>query len=265
VDEFLSNLHTEIRTTQVKPKIICWDIENAPAKGYFFDLWKEGNIVGIEEQGFLLCVSYKELGKKVQSFALPDFKGYHKDKHNDYELTKRLWQLFDEADILVAHNGDSFDIKKAQARFAYWKLPPPSPYKTVDTLKVAKNFGFISRKLHDLGKHLGYGGKRTHTGWDMWKKCMDGDIKAWRNMIEYNKRDVVLLEKIYLHFLPYIKNHPNVSVMMGLPDRCPNCGSHDLMKQGTDYTQTGRVQQYQCQKCKKWCRGRILEKVTNIR
>lgn len=248
-----------------KPHIVIFDIENAPAKGYFFDLWKEGNIVGIQEQGFLLCAAFKDLRGKMRTYALPDFKGYSKDKHNDYLLTKAIWNEFDQADILVAHNGNNFDIKKVNARFAYWKLPPPSPYKTVDTLLVAKGFGFISRKLGDLGKHLGYEGKLVHTGWDMWEKCMDGDMKAWKHMVEYNKRDVVLLEKIYLHFLPYIKNHPNVSVMAGVPNACPNCGSNKLMKQGTDYSSTGRVQQYQCQKCFKWCRGKILEKVTNIR
>jgi predicted RNA-binding Zn-ribbon protein involved in translation (DUF1610 family) len=246
------------------PKIISFDIENSPALGYFFDLWKEGNIVGTKEQGFLLSVAYKELGKKVQSYSLPDFKGYSKDKHNDYQLTKKIWEIFDQADVLIAHNGDRFDIPKVNARFAYWKLPPPSPYKTVDTLKIAKRFGFISNRLHELGKHLGYGGKLVHTGWDMWEKCMNGDMKAWKHMIEYNKRDVVLLEKIYLHFLPYIKNHPNISVMKGMPNGCPNCGSKEITKEGHNYTQAGRVQQYHCKKCGKWSSGKY-EKVTSIR
>ena len=83
-------------------------------------------------------------------------------------------------------------------------------------------------------------------------------------MVEYNKRDVVLLEKIYLHFRPWITNHPNISVLKDMENGCPACGSNNLMKMGTDITQTGRVQQYQCKDCKKWSRGKHT-KVTSIK
>ena len=44
-------------------------------------------------------------------------------------------------------------------------MPPPSPYKTIDTLKIArKYFGFNSSKLDDLGRVLGAGEKVRHGG-----------------------------------------------------------------------------------------------------
>jgi hypothetical protein len=241
----------------LKTKILLFDDETAPSLGHYFDLWKEGNIVWTVKDWYMLSVAYKWLGEsKVHSFALPDFKGYKPGSEDDKQLVKELWKLFDEADILIAHNGDHFDIRKANARFAYYNLPPPSPYKTVDTLKVArKYFNFTSNKLDDLGNHLGYGRKMVHTGFHLWKGCMTGNPQAWKKMIAYNKRDVVLLEQIYLHFLPWIKNHPNTALMSDRIDACPNCASPNLKKEGFDFTKTGKRQRYSCKDCFAWCSG----------
>ncbi len=247
------------------PKILLWDLENAPSLGWFYDLWKEGNIVGTKAEQYFLSVAYKWLGdKKVRSFALPDFPGYRPGSEDDKALVKEIWKLFDEADILIAHNGDHFDIRKANARFAYYNLPPPSPYKTVDTLKVARRyFNFTSNKLDNLGNHLGYGRKLVHTGFNLWKGCMTGDMKAWKKMVQYNKRDVVLLEQIYLHFLPWITNHPNTAVLSETVDGCPNCGSQNLQRQGFSLTKMGTKQRYKCTDCLSWSHGQT-HKVTSI-
>jgi RNase_H superfamily len=248
----------------VKPKILLVDLETAPSLGYVWEKY-ETNVLDFVNEWYLLCFAAKWLDGKMMTYALPDFEGYKPGSENDRKLVKRLWELFDEADILIAHNGDNFDIKKANARFAYYNLPPPAPYKTVDTLKVARRyFQFTSNKLDDLGNHLGYGRKLTHTGFHLWKGCMRGDMKAWKHMVKYNRRDVDLLEKIYLHLRPWIQNHPNVSVLKEIPDGCPACGSKNLKRMGTDITQTGKVQQYRCDDCHKWCRGKYT-KVTNIR
>lgn len=250
--------------TFTKPRILIWDLENAPSLGYFYDLWKEGNIVDTKVGWYLLSVAYKWLGdKQVKCFALPDFKGYKPGSEDDEQLVRELHKLIDQADILVAHNGDKFDIKKANARFAYYNLPPPSPYKTVDTLKVAKKyFNFTSNRLDALGDHLGYGRKRVHTGFNLWKGCMAGDPKSWKEMIAYNKRDVVLLEQIYLHLRPWIQNHPNSAILSEITG-CPNCGSTHLQSRGTGITKTGAYPRFQCQSCGAWSHG-PSKKLTNI-
>ncbi len=247
-----------------KPKVLLFDEETAPSLGHFFDLWKEGNIVWTVKDWYMLSVAYKWLGEtKVHCIALPDFKPYKPGSEDDKQLILKLWQLFDEADILVAHNGDHFDIKKANARFAFYHLPPPSPYKTIDTYKVAKKyFNFTSNKLDSLGDYLGYGRKRVHTGFNLWKACMAGDPKAWTEMIAYNKRDVVLLEQIYKHFLPWIQGHPNTAVLKGISG-CPNCGSTHLQSRGRGITKTGTYQRLQCQDCAAWSHG-PTQKITNI-
>lgn len=236
------------------PKILLFDEETAPSLGWYFDLWKEGNIVGTKIEWYMLSFAYKWYGeKRVHSFSLPDFKGYKPGSENDEALIKELWKLFNEADILIAHNGDKFDIKKANARFAYYNLPPPSPYKTVDTLKVAKKyFGFTSNKLDSLGDHLGYGRKVVHTGFNLWQGCMKGDPQAWKKMVEYNKRDVDLLEKIYKHFLPWIQNHPTMNF-----NGCPNCGHTEMQRRGFNYLKKHTTQKLQCKKCRAWTSKKV--------
>jgi DNA polymerase elongation subunit (family B) len=218
----------------------------------------ETNVIDFKVEWYLLCFAYRWLGGKVQTYALPDFKNYRPGSEDDRELVKELWKLFDEADIIIAHNGDHFDIRKANARFTYHNLSPPSPYKTVDTLKVArKYFNFTSNKLDDLAKHLGYGRKIPHTGFNLWQGCMRGDPKSWKLMVKYNRHDVVLLAKIYKHFLPWITSHPNVSVLSGERDGCPNCASPNLEKRGLGINQITKYQRLRCQDCGAWSKGKL--------
>jgi hypothetical protein len=92
---------------------------------------------------------------------------------------------------------------------------------------------------------------------------MNGDPKSWKHMVEYNKRDVVLLEKIYLELRPWIQSHPNISVISELPDGCPNCGSLHLQKRGFGITKSGKQQRFQCLDCGSWSKG-PTKKITNI-
>lgn len=244
----------------MKPKILYFDLETAPSLGWVWEKW-ETNVLDFKTDWYILSFVAKWSGGRYITAGLPDFKGYRKNPENDRKLVEKLWKLFDEADILIAHNGDQFDVKKANARFAYYNMPPPSPYRTIDTLKVAKaKFNFTSNKLDDLGKYLGYGRKLAHTGFHLWQACMKGDRKAWKKMIQYNKRDVQLLEKIYLHFRPWISNHANLGAYT--KDVCPKCGSKKLWSKGYLRFNTSMYKKYICGDCKGYSRGR--ENLINV-
>ena len=162
--------------------------------------------------------------------------------------------MFDSADILIGHNGDAFDIKWANRMFAKYNLTPPSQYKTIDTLKVARQkFKFNSNKLDDLGNYLGVGRKIKHEGFELWKKCMAGDDKAYKDMIKYNKQDVKLLEDVYLKLRPYMNTHPVINPSSDLI--CPVCGGRHIQKRGWMFTNVFMKQRLQCQGCGKWFTG----------
>lgn len=239
-------------------QILVLDIEITPSIGYTWGKW-EVNVIEFIRNWHLLSFAYKWLGEKTNVLALPDFKGY-KPGCDDKELLKPLWNLLDEAQIVVAQNGDKFDIRKINTRFLTHNMTPPSPYKTVDTLKIARSkFGFNSNKLDDLGADLGVGRKVKHDGFDLWKGCMAGDMRSWATMKRYNIQDVYLLEKVYLKFRPWHSTHP--SVINDKLKECPKCGHDDLISRGSAYTKTMIYKRFRCNKCGGWSKGVTGERI----
>ncbi len=247
-------------------KILLLDIETAPSIGYIWNLWQEvGNYSFIDRDWFILCWAAKWLGdKKIHHSALPDFTNYSKNRENDKGVLLKLWSLLDEADIIIAHNGIKFDRRKINARFIINGMTPPSPYKVVDTLDVArKEFSFTSNRLNDIAQFLKLGKKLDTGGFGLWKKCLAGDRKAWKKMVDYCKHDIVILEKVYLALRPYILQHPNVSVYLDA-DRavCPKCGSPKIQYRGYCFTTTSKFKRFSCTNCGGWGREKtnLLDK-----
>lgn len=243
-------------------RILLYDIETAPNLVYTWGIYEQ-NVLEVVKPWYMLCFAYKWLDEaQTHVVALPDFKAaYKKDPTNDYHLAEALHALFNEADVIIAHNGNAFDQKKVQAKFIEHGFDPPSHYRQIDTLKAARAaFKFDSNRLNDLGQRLGLGQKVSTGGWELWKGCIEGDQKAWTKMKKYNKQDVVLLESLYLRLRPWIANHPNVSTLNDLMDGCPKCGSRDLHKRGIRYTKTTAYQSYQCNSCRGYCHNRLSEK-----
>jgi hypothetical protein len=101
-------------------------------------------------RAFVPCFSWKwghQSTVHVES-VLDNNKQYKNDYMNDYALAVKLHTLMDEADIIVAHNADRFDIKQANTLFIDHGLGQVGEYKSVDTLKVArKYFAFEGNSL----------------------------------------------------------------------------------------------------------------------
>ncbi len=241
------------------PRIALFDIETAPNLSYVWGHYEQ-NVLDVDRPWHILCFAYKWLGeKKIHTKGLCDYKGYGKHKNDDSHLVKDLWRLFDEADIIIAHNGDAFDIKKARARFITQGLPPNSPFKSIDTLKIArKEFKFDSNKLNDLGKYLRVGRKIPHTGFKLWLDCMGGDAKAWKLMKRYNARDVELLEHVYEKLKPWASAHPNLAAYTNTHS-CPKCQSGNLQRRGSAISGQRRYQRLQCQDCASWAKGSLIK------
>lgn len=247
-------------------RILLLDIETAPSLGYVWGKYDQ-DVIEFERDWFILSFAAKWLDSKdILVKSLPDYKGYRKNPMDDSHLMVDLWKLLDEADIVVAHNGDSFDIKKINARFLVHKMLPPSNYKTVDTLKqVRKHFRFDSNRLGDVCKVLGIGAKIPHVGFALWKACMQGDATAWETMRDYNAQDVALLEDIYLRLRPW-SAHPDVRLFSagGGGDHqhdCPACASSHTQRRGIAVARTRKYQRWNCQDCGTWFQGDLEKAV----
>lgn len=241
-------------TQRASPRIAFLDIETAPILAAIWQL-HEANAVWVERDTYLLCFSVLWAGdKKIATHCLPDYPQYDKQREDDSGLATELHKVLDAADIVIAHNGDAFDIKKINARFAVHGFKPPAPFKTIDTLKLARRtFKFDSNKLDNLGRYLSCGRKIPHTGANLWRGCINGDAKSWAIMARYNAQDVRLLERVYERLKPWAK----------LPDLraytdahgCPVCLSHKVQRRGISVARSRRYQRYQCQDCGHWFAG----------
>jgi len=235
---------------QSSPKILILDIETAPIRAFVWRLWKQNVYLDqIISDWFMLTWAAKwllEEGVLSNKLTPEDAR-----TENDFRIVENLWHLLNQADIVIAHNGEQFDIPKIKARFIVHGLPPTTFYQQVDTKKVAKKeFGFSSNKLEALARTFGLEGK-SNTDFTLWSACLDGNLDALAYMELYNKQDVVLLEEVYLILRPYIKAHPNYNLFLdGDSPVCPHCGGSDLVFAGYYYfTPTGKYKNYRCLHC----------------
>ena len=237
-----------------------FDIETSPNLSWTWGKWQQ-DVIEFDREWYILSFAAKWLNGKTIVRALPDYPLYKKQPENDRDLVRELWELFNEAEAIIAHNGRKFDIAKSNTRFIEHGLLPPSGYAVMDTLEIVqRTFGFNSNKLDDICRQLHIGRKVKHHGFETWLGCMRGKREAWREMKKYNAGDVALLEGLYYKLRPWIKNHPNLS----MSERCPSCGEGKLQRRGFGMTRTGKYPRFQCQSCGSWSRGKHMQ-LTTIR
>jgi hypothetical protein len=215
-------------------------------EAYVWSLWPDSiPTVQIKETQRIMCWAARWQDQKRVQF-MDERIGYR-------EMLEGVWTLLDDADALVSWNGRGFDSKHVRRAFAKEEMRPPSPWREIDLMQAVKSqMKFASNKLDHVAQELGIGKKTKHEGFTLWEKCMAGDPTAWRKMKQYNIQDVNLLVDAYDRLLPWIPNHPNVSVINGTYSGCSQCGSTDMQRRGFSYTNAGVFQRYLCNTCGHW-------------
>lgn len=244
--EYLEGNTAEVK----KPKILVLDLESAPSVVVAFNRFKV-NISQdhvLREGGWLLSYAYKWLGEgEVQGNVLTPGEALDA---NDFSLCIELWELMEQADAVIYHNGVNFDLPLLKARMIVNGLPPIRKVKSIDTLQIMKEFKLNSNKLGSLGAQLDLGAKLSHEGISLWVKCMEGDYEALQEMLRYNKQDIVLLEDLYNRVKMYSTRHPNLAVNLGDKVRCNICCSDNVNPTGnTVSTNLSVFEEYVCNDC----------------
>lgn len=242
-----------------KPRVLFYDIETSPLICYTWTEWIDGQVIEVIQDYQILTIAWKWLGeKKIHCIGQDDFPDYKPGQISDKSLLKAFKKVLDEADVIVAHNGDRFDVKKLNARMIINGMQPYSPVKQYDTKKAAKRIGgFTSNRLGRLAKDLNVAAKGDPGGFTTWKSCLAGDPKAWAKMKKYNKQDIPPLEDLYIKLSPWDKQSPSLNIIADRPAACPNCLSNHIQARGyTTPTKTGRKRRYVCMACGKWLQGR---------
>lgn len=237
----------EVPTRDVK--VLIFDVETLPIVGYAWNVWQENiGMNQIIKDWCILSWSAKWLGSdKIMSDVLSPREAVKRD---DKRLVTSFWTLLDSADIVVAHNGKRFDIKKVNTRFWKNKLDRPSSYKVIDTLNsVRSTFSLTFNKQDFVARFLGIQ-EKLDTDFELWADCDHGIPESLKYMVEYNEQDVRMLEEIYYELRGWIPNHPDLRLYTHDIDACPVCLSKSKHKNiGLFVAQSKKYKEYRCADC----------------
>lgn len=200
------------------PRILIYDIETAPIIGQLWSLWQDGiGLSQMQSDWYIMSFAAKWLGEdEVFYFDQSDAP----TMEDDTFLLAKLWNLLNEADIVIGQNVKRFDTKKVNARFVLNGFPKPSHYRQIDTMIIAKQqFGFTSNKLeymtdklcpeHKKSKH------KQFPGHELWAMCLKGNPAAWAEMKSYNIDDIHGTEALYNVLCSWDNKLPNFDVYVG--------------------------------------------------
>lgn len=182
------------------PRILIYDVETSPLLAYCWGLWNNNVALNQLHTDFhLLSYAAKWLGEDEIFYQ---DQRYAKNIEDDSEVMQGLWKLLNEADFVITFNGKKFDQRKVNSRFLVHGMQPPSSYRHIDVLEICKKqFGFVSNKLEFLTNKLCTKYKKSKhakfSGFEMWKACLEGNIEAYDEMMDYNSLDILSLEELY--------------------------------------------------------------------
>lgn len=247
-------------------RILTIDIETCPHLSFHFGRWKTNipyqNTI-MESQVLCWAAKWKD-SDEVEFMSTWD--------HGFNAMMNGMWELLDEADVVIGFNSDAFDIKRINAEFLRLGWGRPSPYQTIDLFKQAKkHFAFSSNRLKDLLKELDLTPKlEDNADMKLWMDCaFFEDAEAQGRMEDYNIQDVLSTEEFYDYMLGWIEPHPNWGLYVddvSDPENpvCPNCGGQHMVKHKRRYTKVNAYQQWHCNDCGRYARGRrSLTKLKN--
>lgn len=203
-------------------KRLFFDIETSYCEGWFWRPQFKTNITydQVLKESKIICICYKWEGSdKIYSLKW--------DKGCDKDLIKKFIDVLLDADEVCGHNSDKFDLKWVRTRCLVHGTKSLPEFKSIDTLKISRSkFNFPSNRLDAIGKYLGFGGKKDTGGIQLWHDIIQkNSARAMKEMIDYCKRDVELLEKVYLKLEGYAKPKTHIGIQAGNDScSCPKCG-----------------------------------------
>lgn len=200
------------KNTSSDAKVLVYDIETSYN---IVKSWRVGYKLNINPSDILherkiICISYKWEGED-QVYNLK----WDEDQCDKF-LLEQFIPVLNEADLIVAHNGDRYDLKFIKTRAIKHELPMLLNYPQFDTLKVAKKkFMFNSNKLDYISEYLGFENK-IKTSMKLWDDIILYQCpKAMEEMLKYCDMDVILLSKVYNKLVSWEIPKVHVGVLNG--------------------------------------------------
>lgn len=248
-------------------RCLILDIETSPMEVYVWEL--KDQYVGIHQikkDWHVMAWAAKWLNDPASKIVYRDQRDA-KTISDDKKILTDLWELLDEADVVITQNGKKFDGPKINARMMLHGMKPPTPYRHFDTYQLVRSVAkFTSNKLEYLTDQLNTKYKKLNhsdfPGLSLWLECLAGNIRAWDVMKKYNTHDVLSTEELYNNVRPWApETMPKPYYDLTTADkRCGTCGNVGKMREGKERkAKTYRYRQHSCLKCGAWQAGERIK------
>jgi hypothetical protein len=236
-------------------------LETSPALVYTWGLWQQNISIGqVVEPTRVICFAARWHGEKSSAMFSAEWSG-------ETTMHDLLHELLTEADAVCHWNGDTFDLPHIRRELLEHGYPPLPPIRSIDLLKhVKRNYRFLSNKLDWVSGELLGEHKTKHEGFGLWRRVLAGDEKARALMERYNKRDVILTDRLLTLLRPHLDTMLPTAGLFSEAERCcPKCGRNTLQKRGFHYTTVSKFQRFQCTSCGAWSRGGLRVGKVDVR
>lgn len=225
-------------------KVLVWDIETTDFKGDF---------------GHMLMWAAKWVGDDTTYYSRIDDSTTWDDSDpesrvQDREVVEEIVAMIEEADMLVHHYGDKFDLPFLNTRCLANGIVPPAPKSSIDTCKIARAaLKMTSNRLGNLADFLASPDARKGAlSKKQWKLAGQGHRATLDAMLDYCIADVIATEAVYLKLRSVIRQHPHMAaVVLDEPAalRCPACGGVNTHKHATRRTLRQIQSRRRCDDC----------------
>jgi len=242
----LSAKHLSHLESYAYGKVLVYDIETSQVRA---DVWSTGKqyirhdqlVEGPEGETRIISIAWKFVGEdKVYDLIWDD--------GDDKQLMIDFLDIYNNAQLVVGQNNNSFDNKLVATRAAKHGLFVDRFVKSFDIYRMAKRyFRLPSYSMAFMAKYFGLTLKQSHEGILMWKMIQRGTPAQKKEylakMVTYNRGDIVTTEELFMKLKPYFSTVSNEAASSGEPRwACPVSGSLDVELLKTIYTEAGTVQ-----------------------
>lgn len=239
------------------------DVVIRPPKIFYFDIECTGMIIesyGLYNQNH----NHKDI---IEDWSLLSFAGMYEgeekihyldnrdsaDYRDDRKIVEALHSLLRDADWVVGHNSDKFDIKKFNTKAEKYNLEAIPEFTQHDTIKMLKKkFALPSYSLDYAARYFDLENKKSShgkfPGKSLFDECKAGNLEAWKECEAYNKQDVLVTRELFLRIA---KHFPNLDLSTFYQKQTCSCGNTLFYKNGLRYRRSGVFQIWRCSKCSK--------------
>lgn len=233
------------------PKILVFDIECTGMIIESYGLYNQNhNHKDIIEDWSLL--SYAAWFTDEENIHYLDNR-YGSDYRDDRQLVEGLYHLISQADWIIGHNSDKFDIKKFNTKAEKYNIPPRPEAVQYDTIKMLKaRYALPSYSLEYAARYFDLNEKKSShgkfPGKSLFDECKKGNMEAWQELQEYNIQDVKVTWELFKRLARHDKR---INMDAFYQKQTCICKCQEFYRNGIKYLKSGAFQIWRCKNCSK--------------